>query len=222
MSRAGRDSAMDKQSIEHNVARYMKLLCANDLTTSSGGNISARGTGGVIFITPSGPGKNMLSPSDIVRIGPDTPVSGKGLNPSMESGLHLSIYNRRGDINAVIHAHPLFTTAFLATERKIDFDLTDESKVIIGSTATVPFAPAGSKELASAVSGAAEESNVILLENHGVVAVGNSLQQAYNRIELVEAAAKTTFIREITGDRSKLASSQLDLIDMLIGNEKME
>ena len=214
---------MNKTSIEHNIAKYMKLLCANDLTTSSGGNISARGADGSIFITPSGPGKNMLKPSDIVRLEPDRPDSvGKGPKPSMESGLHLCIYNSRGDINAVIHAHPLFATAFLATERQIDFDLTAESRVMIGSTATVPFAHSGSKELASSVSDAVKGSNLILLENHGVVAVGSSLQQAYNRVELVEAAAKTTFIGEVAGDRRNLTPAQIDLIDMLLGNEKMQ
>ncbi|MBN2185820.1 MAG: class II aldolase/adducin family protein [Candidatus Krumholzibacteriota bacterium] len=213
---------MGEQSIEHNIAKYMKLLCANDLTTSSGGNISARTADGSIFITPSGPGKNMLRASDIIRLEPAGPVSGKDPQPSMEFQLHLSIYRARGDINAVIHAHPLFATAFLATERQIDFDLTAESRVMIGSTATVPFAPCGSKELASSVSAAAKGSNLILLENHGVVAVGSSLQQAYNRIELTEAAAKTTFIGEVAGDRRSLSPDQLDLIDMLLGNEKME
>ena len=213
---------MDKQSIEDDVAKYMKLLCANDLTTSSGGNISFRGAGGSIFITPAGPGKNLLSPSEIVQIEPNTPISGKEPKPSMELELHLSIYSSRGDINAVIHAHPLFATAFLATEREIDFDLTAESRVMIGSTAIIPFAPAGSKELAFSVSDAAKESNVILLENHGVVAVGDSLQQAYNRIELVEAAAKTTFIFEITDNRRNLAPTQIDLIDILLGNENTE
>ncbi len=213
---------MHKKSIEQDIAKYMKLLCANDLTTSSGGNISVRSEGGGIFITPSGQGKNVLDPSDVVRLEPEMPVPAGRPGPSIEADLHLCIYSVRADVNAIIHAHPLFATAFLATERQIDFDLTAESRVMIGSTAEVPFAPAGSSELAASVSEAVKGADLVLLHNHGIIAVGSSLQEAYNRVELAEAAAKTTFIGEVAGDRRDLSPAQLDLIDLLLGNERME
>jgi len=167
---------MDTESKKDDVASYMRLMCEKGLTTSSGGNISVRGGNDQIYITPSGPGKESLRRSDILTIKLDGSVSGDGDLPSIESPMHLMIYEYRTDVNAVIHAHPLFTTAFLCTEREIDFALTTESKMLGDSAVEVEFDLAGSMELASSVSTAARSSSLILMRNHGVVALGRSLR----------------------------------------------
>ncbi|MBN2070020.1 MAG: class II aldolase/adducin family protein [Candidatus Krumholzibacteriota bacterium] len=211
---------MDKLKTREEIAFYMRLLCDKELTTSSGGNISIRGDEGLIFITPSGPGKNRLGPSDIIEISRKETRQGSQPQPSIETGLHFGIYERRPDISVIIHAHPLFATAFMSTGREIDFDLTDETRIILGCVGTIPFAQSGSEELALSVSGAAERSNVILMKNHGIIALGRSLPEAYSRIELVEMAARITFIGEVSGSGNGLSSGQLDLMDMLGKNQE--
>ncbi len=73
----------------------------------------------------------------------------------------------------------------------------------------------GTKELADIVAEASLNGNVVLLENHGVLAVGKSLMQAYDRLEVTEVAAKITFITDLMGERKELSASELKEIDKL-------
>ncbi len=213
----GDDFPVDIETLKSKVAYFMKRLYERGLTTSSGGNVSARHGNDTILITPSGHDKGSTLPDEIIELPLAGSRSGREPAPSMETGLHLSIYSKRHDVKAVIHAHPTFATSFLSAGREIQFDLTAESRAIIGIPSVVAFAVAGSKELAVSVAKAAEKSSVILLENHGVVTTGESLFQAFNRMEVLESAAKTTFISGIIGDTRHLTPEQLGLIDTLLG-----
>jgi len=73
----------------------------------------------------------------------------------------------------------------------------------------------GTQDLADVVAQASLEGNVILLENHGVLAVGENLLQAYDRLEVTEASAKMTFITDLMGERKELSASELREIDNL-------
>lgn len=87
------------------IARIMKRLYEQHLTTTSGGNISVRDAEGCIWITPGGIDKGNLLPEDIVRILPDGTFEGRH-RPSLEAPIHLGIYRIRPDVHAVLHAHP--------------------------------------------------------------------------------------------------------------------
>lgn len=211
---------MDINSLKNDrkeVARYMRRLYKRGLTTASGGNISIK-AGDYILITPSAIDKGTIKAS---QIGVMT-MSGENitpdLKPSIESGMHLAIYNVRSDVKAIVHAHPTVATSFTAMKLQIDCTLIAEARMILGQPVNTAYRLMGTKELASETAKAAESlANVIMLKNHGVVCLGDTLISAFDRIEVLEAAAKMTLIARLAGNCEPLNDKQLAAIDRLMG-----
>ncbi len=197
------------------IAYFMRRLYSRGLTTTSGGNISLRENSGSIFITPSGLDKGRLTAETICEISADGKNLSSNQKPSIETSLHLLIYKRRGDIKAIIHAHPPWTTALSAAGKKINSNFTGESRFILGEITSVPYALMGSEDLALAVSEAAVTTDVLLMEKHGPVCLGISLEDAFNKIEVLEAAAKTSLVAELLGSANELTDEQISEIDKL-------
>jgi L-fuculose-phosphate aldolase len=198
-----------------NVAHFMRRLYKKGLTTTSGGNISCRITDDIIAITPSATDKGQMKWNQVGIM----KISGENithnLKPSIESEMHLSIYRTRNDISAIIHAHPLFASSFTAMKFKINTNLTAEARAILGDPLFVPYALMGSKELAELVGKKVMESDILLLENHGILTTGSSLLQAFDKIEVLENTAKMTLIVEFTGKKSALSRSRIVEIEKL-------
>ena len=205
---------MDLNKAKEEVAYFMRRLYAQRLTTTSGGNISFK-LGNQVLITPSQTDKATIKADEIGILS----ISGKNktphLKPSMESKMHLAIYHHRPDVKAIVHAHPVFATSFCISKKEIKTNLAGEAWAVIGTPVKADYRLMGTKDLANVVAEASLEGNVILLENHGVLAVGNNLLQAYDRLEVTEAAAKMTFITELMGERKELSESELKEIDKL-------
>jgi L-fuculose-phosphate aldolase len=196
------------------VARFMRRLYRHGLTTTSGGNISLRVSDDCILITPSGTDKGMMRWSEVGILLPDGENLTPDLKPSIESEMHLSIFRKR-DVKAIVHAHPVFATSFTAMKRKIDTTLTAEACAILGEPLFVPYALMGTKELAEVVSENISDSEILLLENHGILSVGSGLLQAFDRIEVLENAARMTVITTLMGKSRPLSSPRVDEIRRL-------
>lgn len=196
------------------IARFMRRLYRQGLTTTSGGNISLRVSDDIIAITPSATDKGRMRWKEIGLITFKGENLTPELKPSIESEMHLSIYRRR-NIKAIVHAHPVFATSFTAMKRSINTYHTAEACAILGDPVFVPYALMGTKDLASNVAENIEKSDILLLENHGILSVGTDLLQAFNRIEVLETAAKMTVIVEMMGKKSPLTTSRIDEIKRL-------
>jgi L-fuculose-phosphate aldolase len=199
------------------VACFMRRLYKQGLTTTSGGNISLRISEDIIILSPSSTDKGRMKWRETGIMN----ILGENLTPdlklSMEYEMHLSIYRKMKDVQAVIHAHPVFASSFTALKSDIRTDLTAEAYAVLGEPLSVPYALMGTPELAKLVSESALSSGVLLLENHGVLTTGESLLQAFDRIEVLENAAKMTLIAEMTGKKSPLSRSRISEIKRLFG-----
>lgn len=196
------------------VARFMKRLYRHGLTTTSGGNISQRVSDEIIVITPSATDKGEMHWSEVGIMSIEGENLTPDLKPSIESEMHLSIFRKR-DVKAIVHAHPVFATSFTAMKRKIDTSLTAEACAILGDPLFVSYALMGTRELADIVSENISRSDILLLENHGILSVGTSLLQAFDRIEVLENAAKMTVITSVMGGSRTLSSSRIEEIKRL-------
>ncbi len=163
-------------------------LYERQLTVSAGGNMSVRLNDSEILITPSGKNKGLLREDDLLILSMDGEVLEGFGKPSIESGMHLGLYNSNNETNAVIHCHPLNCIA-LTMKGKIKTDLTPEGVLLLGDVPTVGYYTPGTKELADAVA-AYSSSKAILMDRHGAVTQGKSLEDAYNRMEELEFQAK--------------------------------
>jgi L-fuculose-phosphate aldolase len=195
------------------VARFMRRLYKYGLTTTSGGNISLRISDDIIVITPSATDKGRMRWREVGIMH----ISGENLTPdlkpSIESDMHLSIYKRKNDIKAIVHAHPVCASAFTARKAKINTCLTAEACAILGNPVLVPYALMGTGELASVAAENIMISDILLLENHGILTTGSNLLQAFDKIEVLENAAKMTLILEMTGKISPLTRERVNQID---------
>jgi len=197
------------------VAMFMRRLYRQGLTTTSGGNISLKVSEKLILITPSATDKGMMRWNEVGIM----KITGENLTPelkpSIEHEMHLSIYRKKKNISAIVHAHPLFASAFTAMKCKINTYLTAEARAICGDPCFVPYALMGTKELASLASEKIEESDILLLENHGILTTGSSILQAFDKLEVLENAAKMTLIVEITGKEKPLDRDRINELDRL-------
>ena len=193
----------------------MRRLYRKGLTTTSGGNISRRITHDIIAITPSATDKGKMKWKEVGLM----TIAGKnltpGLKPSIESVMHLSIYKRKSDIKAIIHAHPLFATSFTAMKSTINTNLTAEARAICGDPLFVHYALMGTPELAELAAESIVKSHILLLENHGILTAGNSLLEAFDKIEVLENAARMTLLVEFTGKKSELNRARILEIEKL-------
>jgi L-fuculose-phosphate aldolase len=196
------------------VAHFMRRLYSQKLTTTSGGNVSQR-IDDIILITASQTDKATINESQIGMM----TMTGKNLTEnlklSMESKMHFVVYTVRPDVKAIVHAHPVFATSYAIAGKEIKTNLAGEARAVLGIPVKANYALMGTKELAEIVAEASLKGNVILMENHGILAVGEKLLQAYDRMEVLEAAAKTTFITSLLGGGRELSEEELRAIDQL-------
>jgi L-fuculose-phosphate aldolase len=198
------------------VASFMRRLYKRGLTTTSGGNISVRISEELILITPSGTDKGRMKWKEVGIMNLSGENLTPGLKPSMESGMHIDIYKEQKDIKAIIHAHPVFASSFTATKCNIDTELTAEAAWVLGKPVIIPYSLMGTTDLAKAVSKSIKKSEIMLLENHGVVTAGRTILQAFDRIEVLENAAKMTLITGLLKKKSPLSKERLAEIEKLI------
>jgi L-fuculose-phosphate aldolase len=197
------------------VARFMRRLYKNGLTTTSGGNISLRVSDEFVLITPSATDKGTMRWNEIGIM----TIMGENLTshlkPSMEAEMHLSIYRKKKEINAIVHAHPVVASSFTAMNCKIETNLTAEAAAILGNPLMVPYALMGTADLARIASENILKSDILLLENHGILTAGSNLLQAFDKIEVLENAAKMTLITLITKKKSPLSKSRIMEIEKI-------
>ena len=196
------------------VARFMRRLYKKGLTTSLGGNISKR-VGEHIVITPTGVDKGTLKSKHVAIIDVDGNNLTEWLKPSLETTMHLQIYKDHPTINAIVHCHTIFASAFSAMDIPINAHLIAESRMIIKEPVVAPYGLMGTSELAKNVSETFAENKVLIMENHGVTAIGSEMIKAFDRIEVLENAARMTFITHIMSEERNLSDDQLEQIDNL-------
>lgn len=197
------------------IVRACRRLDAKGLVAGAEGNVSARVGAGAVLVTPAGAIKAWIGPADLVRIRlSDGKATGNG-RPSSELPMHLAIYAARPDVAAVVHAHPPAATGFAVARRTLRGRALAELVGVVGPVPLVayhdPGTPALGAAVASALSGRGSvRPNACLLANHGVVAVGRSVEQALSRIESLEQAARILATAHILGGVTEIGPAAVN------------
>ena len=182
---------------------------AKGFVAASDGNISARLPDGNILITPSSLNKGSVTPDDLVEISlRGDRVAGRG-TPSSESELHLFIYRHRPDVNAVVHCHPVYATAYAAARIPLSERLFPEVIVGLGKIPLAPYATPSTSEVGESIAPFVMSSDAVLLANHGAVTYGKDLWDAYFKMEKVEQIAHIEFAARVLGGAKELSSDEV-------------
>lgn len=184
------------------VLNASKKMYAQKLVAGTSGNISMRKkgeNGDTFFIKPSCMSYDAMTEEDIVEIDENGVPKIAGQVPSSEWKMHMEIYKKYPRINAIVHSHSPFATGFAVNGQEIPLILIEMKPFLGGSVPVAPFAPAGSAELAKSPLPCLENRTACLLANHGVVAVGTTMEKAYIAAEYVEDAAKIYYYAKTSG-----------------------
>ena len=199
------------------VAYFMRRLYRQVLTTTSGGNLSCRAGAEYIALTPTGVDKGEMQAEQVGIMGLDGRNATPHLKPSIETAMHLAIYQRYAGVQAVVHAHPLTASFFCACDVGINTHLTAEAYAILGEPIMTPYCRMGTTQLAEAVVDGVGQGVCVLLRNHGVLTVGTTLLQAFDRLEVLEVAARQTLMLGPVPRVHELTQAQRDELDVFMG-----
>jgi len=189
---------------------YCHKVYKEGLVAASDGNLSLRFSDNILLITRSGVSKGDISSEDILACSLDgKKIMGKG-NVSTEIKLHLQIYKSRKDVNAVIHFHPVYASAFAVSDYSLDIPVFPEVILTLGRIPLCSYAAPSTNSLAESIIPHIDYANVFLLQNHGAVTVGKSLKEAFYRAEKLEHYAKTLHKAYSLGKIKTLTQNQLD------------
>ncbi|MGE5397097.1 MAG: class II aldolase/adducin family protein [Chitinophagales bacterium] len=185
------------------VLMYSQLMLARGYTVGTGGNISVLVEGEEkVAVTPSGRDYMDLTVDDICVVNFDLSTVEGSYQPSIETGMHITVYQNRADVNAVIHTHQVYASVFALTGQPLP-PLFDEVVMNIGPIVDViPYGLSGSAELAANVaSKLGNRCACYLLQNHGALCLGTSLEKAFRNVELLEKTAHVYSYALSTGQK---------------------
>lgn len=190
------------------------------LVIGTWGNISQRvKKENLVVITPSGMPYGCLKMVDIVVMDMEGRVVEGERRPSTEYLMHLEIYKRRWDLNAVVHTHSIYASSLAVAKEPIPPILEDMVQLVGGEVPVAEYARAGTKELARAAAEKIVRSNAVLLANHGVVGVGKNLEEALMVCLIVEKAAQIYILAKSIGHPYIIPKDEVaELREVFLGN----
>jgi L-ribulose-5-phosphate 4-epimerase len=189
------------ESLRKEVCDLHLELPRNNLVVWTTGNISALDReSSLVVIKPSGVRYERLTPDKLVVVDLDGKVIDGGLKPSSDTATHLYIYRHRSDIGGIVHTHSTFATAFAAVGKSIPPFLTAICDEFGGPIPVGEFARIGGEEIGREVIRSIGDSKAIIMKNHGVFAVGETVEAAIKAAVMVEDSARTMFYAFQLGD----------------------
>jgi len=179
-----------------------KKIYQRGLVAANDGNLSVRVGENALWVTPTGVSKGSMTEDMLVKLDLDGNVLMGTRKPSSEVKMHLRIYRENPDVRAVVHAHPPAATAFACAGIPLDRPVLQEAVVQLGTVPVAPFALPGSQGVAESVAPYCRDYRGLLLEYHGAVTWGETMQQAHYRLECMEQMAQVTLhLRTLGCDR---------------------
>jgi L-fuculose-phosphate aldolase len=203
---------MDEQTARREIVRVGQLMYERSYVVSSDGNVSVRLDDGRILATPTQTCKGRMTEQMLAL----TDLDGNPLNDrraSSELAMHLLIYRERPDIKAVCHAHPPHGSAFAVAGLAIDQPILSEVILTLGCVPLAAYGTPSTDELTAKMRPFIEHHNALLMANHGAVAYGTDVWQAFDRLETLEHTAKIAILARALGGAQNLPP---DAIEKLI------
>lgn len=201
-------------STRREIVRVCQRLYEKGLIAGPDGNVSVRLGSDRVLVTPAGMSKVDVTVDDLVELS----LEGKHLRGSRRASsevlMHLRIYQRRSDVQAVVHAHPPLATGFAVAGESFSACVLPEMIFQVGWVPLVPYATPGTPQLADAFEPFVAQHDAFLMANHGATTVGPTLTMAHQRMESLEHSARILLTARMLGRVNTLSATQVEaLID---------
>ena len=200
---------MDESSARKLICEIGKLLYERSYVVSSDGNVSIRLGENTVLATPTMTCKGRMTEDSLAL----TDMEGKPLSDkraSSELAMHLLIYKMRPDVKAVCHAHPPHGPAFAVAGLAIDQPILSEVILTLGCVPLTDYGTPSTDELTEAMKPYVAHHNALLMANHGAVAYGDDLWQAFDRLETLEHTARIAILAKALGGANDLPQEAIE------------
>lgn len=173
------------------VVEICQTLMTKGYLKSTEGNVSVRVKGQPVFaITPSSYDYSLMKVSDICILDHELNQKEGKRKPSIESGMHASVYQHRPDVNVIIHTHQPYASALGIINKPIPHLFDEQVRFLGRSIEIIPYAPSGTGFLKKNVQMKVKNgNNAFILQNHGVLIFGGDAQRAIHNMALLEKCA---------------------------------
>jgi L-fuculose-phosphate aldolase len=184
------------------------------LFNATNGTYSVRLSDGSVLITPYNKDRAYVQVEDIVRV--KDGMKERGKTPSRAILLHERIYSRHPDIKAILVAHPIHLMAFAVTDAVFDPRTIPESYILLREIQKIPFETIYQDidKIADLIN---QRTPALLVENDSIITTGNSLLQAFDRLEVAEATATSLYLSHSIGDVVHIKKDQIKELNKAFG-----
>lgn len=198
--------------IKKQICEIGKRIYDKGMVASNDGNISVKLNDNEFLCTPTGVSKGFMTPEFICKVDRNGNViqANPGFKPSSEIKMHMRVYKERPDVNAVVHAHPLYATGFAIAGIPLTQPIMPEAVIALGCVPIAEYGTPSTEEIPDAVSKYLQSFDAVLLENHGALSFSDSLLNAYHKMESVEFYARLLYISTQLGGPKELSKSQVE------------
>ncbi len=202
---------MSEYEIKKQICDIGKRIYDRRMVAANDGNISVKISDNEFLCTPTRVSKGFMTPEYICKIDGDGNIlqANKGFKPSSEIKMHLRVYKHRPDVQAVVHAHPIYATSFAIAGIPLTQPIMPEAVIALGCVPIAEYGTPSTTEIPDAVEKYLPYYDAVLLENHGALTFSNSLLAAYHKMESVEFYAELLFLSKQLGGPKEFTKEQI-------------
>lgn len=185
-----------------------KLMCEigkrvydRNMAAANDGNFSVKISDNEFLCTPTGVSKGFMTPEYICKVDAKGNVleANGNFRPSSEIKMHMRVYEKRPDVNAVVHAHPSFATSFAIAGIPLTQPIMPEAVISLGCVPVADYGTPSTMEIPDSIEKFLPCHDAVLLENHGALTWGQDLLTAYHKMESLEFYAELLYKAKMLG-----------------------
>ncbi len=200
-----------EQAVRAGIVRAARRMRDEGLVVGTAGNVSAREPGGRHFwITPSGVDYAQLTAAKLVQVDLTGRQQAGRLQPSSDTMSHAAIYRRREEVACIVHTHSVFATVFSVLRREIPALLAEGAGYLGGAVHVMRYLPPASPDSGEQAAAGLGKHRAVLLPNHGVIVVGETVDRAFTAALLVEQSARVAYLATLLGKPRHLPPGEVE------------
>ncbi len=186
------------EQIREQIIQTGKWIMERQLTWGTSGNISGR-DGNRVYVTASGTVMGALKEEDIIICDLEGNILEGDKKPSKETGMHLEVYRKCPEVQAIIHVSPFYGTFCACSDIELKTNLFIESMYYDEKIVSIPYYHAGSRALAEAVREVCDDTHVILMQHHGILIYDKTLAECRTALDVTENVCKMNVMARMGG-----------------------
>ena len=211
---------VDESQARKDLIEVSRLCYERGYICGTEGNFSVKLAANRVLTTPAGTCKGRITEKDlVVTDAKGEPVKfDEGRKPSTELKMHLTAYDQRPDVKAVVHAHPTTAVAFTVAGLTLDQCVLPEVVCTLGNIPVAPYATPSTDEIPASIIDIVKDHDALVLDHHGALTLADKIWDAYYKLETLEHFAQTMMIAHVLGGVKPLKSSQVKKLLAICSN----